>query len=488
MTLDRIYAWARLDPQRRAVVQEGRVVTYGQFARGIESRRLALRALGLPAGSTTVIAVQDLFEGWMLGLALRSLGMDTVSVMTIKDAEALGIRNVSCIIADQAACRPKAPDPRVWPGARLIEPAPGLFRALPQGMLPEAPDPGLPRGGHILYTSGTTGTYKKLFLDGGREEARNVRRADCLGLTSDCVWLVAYLGAWTAVGFKMPLATWHTGGCVVFDQRTDWAAHAVEQGTTHTLLIPRMVSQLLAEVERQPAWPARGTWRLIVTGGFLPVSMARAVLERLTDNLAVTYGSTELCSPALDTRITSLEDMYWLAASDGRILEIVDDAGSPCPDGVEGHLRVRLLPLDCNAYLDDPETSARVFRDGCFYPGDMAVRRGDGRIRVLGRSADVLNFQGRKLAAVSIEQALQEKLGVSAVCLFSGLNQAGQDEIMVAVESERFFDQEDLRNLARQLVSFERVRIAILRKFPLTSTGTQKVNRPALRKLLFPAG
>ena len=54
------------------------------------------------------------------------------------------------------------------------------------------------------------------------------------------------------------------------------------------------------------------------------------------------------------------------------------------------------MEIDCKCYLDDDEATGKMFRDGCFCPGDMAVRRADGRVRILGRTADVLNIRGRR--------------------------------------------------------------------------------------------
>ncbi|HWQ08909.1 MAG TPA: hypothetical protein VN436_07375, partial [Holophaga sp.] len=70
---------------------------------------------------------------------------------------------------------------------------------------------------------------------------------------------------------------------------------------------------------------------------------------------------------------------------------------------------------------------------------------------------------------------------------FSGINPAGQEEITVAVESERPFSQEEMRSLAARLTSFEQIRIVVCRQFPITRTGTRKVDRVALKKLLFSA-
>jgi acyl-coenzyme A synthetase/AMP-(fatty) acid ligase len=244
-----------------------------------------------------------------------------------------------------------------------------------------------------------------------------------------------------------------------------------------------MVNDLLKAHDRlgQP----KGDWQLIVTSGFLPAATARQVLSRLTGRLEILYGSTELWGPVLRAIVADMGDLHWLSARDGRVLEIVDDEGAACATGTEGHLRVRLEELDYRAYLDDAETSGKVFRDGWFYPGDMAVRRADGKIRVLGRSADVLNVHGHKRAVAPIEHAVEEMVGGKTVCLFAGINPLGQDEIVVAVETEQPLDPLALRGVADYFRTFENVRVAVLKEFPRTQTGTAKVDRNELRKQLY---
>ena len=57
------------------------------------------------------------------------------------------------------------------------------------------------------------------------------------------------------------------------------------------------------------------------------------------------------------------------------MVQIVDDSGHECSPGQEGDLRILRTELDWQCYLDDVETTAKVFRDGFFYPGDRAVMR-----------------------------------------------------------------------------------------------------------------
>src|SRR5262249_12691210 len=153
------------------------------------------------------------------------------------------------------------------------------------------------------------------------------------------------------------------------------------------------------------------------------------------------------------SRVTITDDMHWLAPHDGRTIEIVDENGNKCR---EGELRFLLTEVDCTSYLDDEEASAKVFRNGFFYPGDLAVRRADGRIRILGRVDDVLNWQGRKYPVAPIEHKIQQLLGVDEVCVFSGLNAAGNEELAVAVQSSRQPSRSELEAVARKCLPSER--------------------------------
>lgn len=487
MIITRIYEWAHRNPNRTAIVWNGAAVTYGSFARSIEAARNTLATANLRIGSTAVVILNSLLDGWIAITALRALGLNTVAVNSIGDAQALGLQDVSCIVFDRESLQRSPLKNSPWPDAKGVLIPADFCASIPEGPLPELPPETCPQGGHILYTSGTTGSNKKLFLSGESEDFANAKRAGWEGMTPDTVWYIAYLGTWTAIGFKFPLAVWHAGGCVVFDQRKNWAEHFFRQRVTHAMLIPHMVDTLLKSRKNLTPVPARGQWNLTVAGGFLPATTARGALEGLTANLEINYGSTEIFGRIMDTKISTIEDMHWLLPCNGRILEIVDEDGRPCPTGTDGCLRVRLTPQDCDAYLGDPHTTSKFFRDGCFYPGDMAVQREDGRVRILGRSADVLNFRGRKIATAPLEQNLQERLGARSVCLFSGIDENDENEIMIAMESDRPFAQDEMDSLEAELRDYGRVRFASLKEFPTTTTGNRKVNRIALRKLLFPS-
>lgn len=217
-----------------------------------------------------------------------------------------------------------------------------------------------------------------------------------------------------------------------------------------------------------------------------PRDMAEEAFRFLSARCVIQYASTELVSPTMSAALTDKIDCHWLSPVPGWTIEVVDDRGIECPVDREGELRVLLTEFDCATYLDDEAMSAKVFRDGYFYSGDMAVKRADGRIRILGRTVDVLNVEGQKFATAPIEQAIQRQLGVDEVCLFTGLSDAGVEELVVALQTDRPLAKPDLDAVARDYAIFARVRFVAMKEFPRTPTGLRKTLRPVLRKLVFP--
>ncbi|MEA2468326.1 MAG: malonyl-CoA/methylmalonyl-CoA synthetase, partial [Thermoleophilaceae bacterium] len=65
-----------------------------------------------------------------------------------------------------------------------------------------------------------------------------------------------------------------------------------------------------------------------------------------------------------------------------------------------------------------PDATAETIRDGWFLTGDMATRRSDGYIRIVGRRAtDLIKSGGYKIGAGEIEAALLEHGAVAEVAV-----------------------------------------------------------------------
>lgn len=479
MSFNKIKHWADTRPTKPAFISNDIVFTYREFASAIGACQRALEDAALPIGADVIVLSREVSHAWILVLALRALGLSTVVLQSLAQIAALKLMNVAAIVAprrDEAAFdfdnRPH--------GAKLILIADTTLSNDIQGASTHKQMSRAPTGGHTLFTSGTTGNYKKLLVRGELEDFRNAVRADAFLFDDRTVYYAANFGLWTQIGFRTPLAVWHVGGSVIFDYRTKLSDSFFNHRVSFTMLTPSLLNELVAKARhRSPD----NDCELIVTAGFLPDSLKKAATRLITKRIGITYGSTELSTPGLLSR--SPDPLDWLQPGPGRTISIIDENGNECAVGQEGELRAGLMDIDCGAYLDDPKTTAKIFRGGYFCPGDMAVRRADGRIRILGRTADVLNVQGTKLAVAPLELRLQNLLEVNDVCLFSGLTTAGNSELIVAIETKKEkLPRVKLDKAARQFPSFETVRFSFHQEFPRTETGTQKVKREVLRKMI----
>ena len=485
MIVNHIYRWAAEQPDKLALIHNDQPVSYADFARDIDAARRFLAQHETPVGMIAVVLVHHYVRQWCVVLALRSLGMDTICVETLEDVEVLGLTTIGAIvIAAEDAARLKITRPKAF-GRRIITVPDKAWRRVPGE--PPAPidDAARPYGGHILYTSGTTGDHKKVLTEGAHEEALVERCVTYRHITPDSIVPMLTFGLWSGIGFKQPLSAWRAGATVVADQTEDVFRNVFRYQPTLLSMPPGMAFDLIAQTAtvRRPATMPLAN----LAGGFVSPKLLKALRNAKFDRIMVSYGATE-CSHILRSYVEEEDGILWLAPIADRHVEIVDEDGRACAAGEEGVLRVALLDQDAHGYLDDPEISASVFREGWFYPGDLAVRREDGRIRILGRAGDVLNLRGTKIAAAPIEQQMRQLLDVENVCLFQGVDAGGLEELVVAIEAAALPAQALIDRVTAHFPTFERVRFAPVPQFPRTSAGMQKIKRLELRNMVFGAG
>ena len=485
MIIDRIYERARSHPTKPALIHNDVIIDYATFVKGIETFRKILQRKELPPGTIAVVLVSHLADAWAITLALRALGLTTIQLRLLAHTKELGIKNVSCVVTTEREQLGHDLAGNASVEAKIVVVSRQELAAIQMGELPASPRTVHPSGGHILYTSGTTGDFKKVMWDSQLEDVRSSARARCHGYDNAAMVHNLNFELFTGIGWKVPLAVWQAGGCVIFDQRPERYQRFFHHAVTRASITTGVFQYLLA-INNSNLDPSIEC-QLWVGGAVMGADQTGRAIARFGDTVSIYnyYSATELTEPPLRSRLRSWDDALWLSPAPDRTIQIVDEAGHECSPGQEGDLRIRTTELDWQSYLDDEEATSKVFRDGFLYPGDRAVRRADGRIRIVGRIADVLNVQGEKIAAGPIEQRIRQSLGVDEVCMFSGLNAAGQNELVIAIETDSEPAKEKLDSISGEFGEFDKVRFSVLREFPRTEAGTRKVRRAALRRLVF---
>jgi acyl-CoA synthetase (AMP-forming)/AMP-acid ligase II len=467
-----IFDWAQRVPDKTAIVYDGEPWSYRSFADAIAAARGFFAARSCAGPGVAVLAISGLRDFWVHSLALRSLGMTTVLVGSVEAMGELRLPDIRCVVASGA-------EPP-WPGLaeRCARQGRPLIAASPDRAPPLGRDPAMPHtpGGHILLTSGTTGTAKQVLMDPSFETAFLQRRQTVDWLAKDAVVNVFNFAGWTGVGYKTPAAAWLAGATVVIQQAPGLYRALLYPGITHSRVVPDMLAAVLAAP--RGTFPRSDGMRLTIGGSSATQAQIDEARARITPHLFSSMGATEtgsFCRTPLETS----EDRRWHRPVPGRGIEIVDERDRPLPAGEVGRLRVSTAGGP-TGYLYDREATKAAFKDGFFYTGDLAVMRPDGRLALHGRITSVIHVGGRKMSPEPIEDRLREALGVGGVCLMSMPDERGDEQIHVVIEAAAPLAAERLlAALSRELRGFPEARIYYAASLPRTVTG--KVQRQTVR-------
>ena len=275
----------------------------------------------------------------------------------------------------------------------------------------------------VVYTSGTTGKPKGVLLPRRAVAANLDALADAWSWT-EADRLTHALPIFHVHGLVLgTLGPLRRGGHVRHLGRfsPEAVAAALTDGATMLFGVPTMYHRLAEAVEADAAVAsALSGARLLVSGSAALPAKTFERIERATGQRIVErYGLTEtLMNTAVraDGERRPGEVGAPLPGVDVRI--VGDDGEDAPPDGETiGEVVVRGPNLFLG-YLNRPEATREVVRDGWFWTGDLATRASDGYVRIVGRkSTDLIKTGGYKVGAGEIEGALLEHPAVSEVAV-----------------------------------------------------------------------
>jgi acyl-CoA synthetase (AMP-forming)/AMP-acid ligase II len=163
-------------------------------------------------------------------------------------------------------------------------------------------------------------------------------------------------------------------------------------------------------------------------------------------------------------------------------IEIVDDESKPLPLGREGHIRIR-TPHIATGYVGDPETTARLFRDGAFYPGDVGRINAERMLIVTGRTKTALSVSGDTIDPEIIEEILCSFPAVEQAAAFNLDDTVGISKIHALLVASDGLDEQALRShcAGRLRDAMVPVSFAKVDKIPRNAQG--KIDRRAVLEI-----
>jgi acyl-coenzyme A synthetase/AMP-(fatty) acid ligase len=471
-TADRIAFHATERPEAAALVNGGRTISYAEFRRDIGKFVVALREFGLPHGSTVAIGCDDVYTHWLLLLAFERLNVATASFDRMETPPRELIAGVDLVLSEAhflvlGATRHRAIT-EAW-----VRDTFALDHEDGRSGVQEAPGDLI----RILRSSGTTGREKRLAVTRHMYELRVVRYAERYQFTRKSRYLLTLP---FSVGHVYGNATacLRSGGTVVTVDTAAGDAPRVfaKYGITHVSLQPLMLKQLLDNLPPNLAKP--GDLTIGTFGSALSDELSGRALKKLATEVADFFGCNEI--GGISCRRATLCDAF-ATVCPGVEVEAIDENDRPVPCGEPGQLRIRSESM-VGGYIDDAEATRRFFKDGWFYTSDVAILDGPLRLKVIGRSDELLNIAGGKHAPSDLEAHVMKHAGVGDVGICALANREGIQEIHVAVANVRHDQGELLARITRAFsgVPLGNFHVVILEAIPRNAAG--KIQRAVLKE------
>ena len=450
--------------------------SYAALTQAVLGAATGLQAAGIGAGDRVMLRIGNTVDFPVCFLALAAL--DAIAMPT---SIALSAREIQTLI------KTTTPAALIFDAAYPCGGFDGLqvdvaqlwrFSDLPAAQ-PIMGDPNRP--GYIIFTSGTSGQPRAVLHAHRAVWARQMMWDGWYDLRSSDVMIHAGALNWTYTLGTGLMDPWAIGAAAVIPNAQDpfqlWGIMQTEQASIFAAA-PGIYRRLLA---RHDAPPVSSLRHALSAGDILPASLREAWKARTNTPLCEAFGMTE-CSTFLSAPPTA---HHGLAVQTGRKIAIMATNG-PASRGVVGAIAVdHKDPGLMLGYVHGSELDLPL-RDGWFETTDQAVMHKDGSLSFAGRSIDMMNAGGYRVAPLEIEQVLEQMASVQEVGVCEVEVRPEVTVIAAFVVCDAGFDETLLHSLAQQqLARYKHPRIVqMVSALPRNPNG--KLIRAALPQLWNP--
>jgi fatty-acyl-CoA synthase len=493
-------------PDRVAIVEDDRQLTYRQVRDRLSQLATALAKLGFGRGNGLMTLAGNQAEALLAGLAVRTLGcwagalhpLGSVDdqAFILEDSEALGL----------------VFDPSLYEGpvAEIAHRVPSLKHVLSLGpsvvgqdlcaladeevsgpvVSVAEPDDLCSLG----YSGGTTGRPK-----GVMQRHRTVVEMTNLinsgwQLPEDIRFLAVTPISHAAVCFVLP--TWMNGGTVFLQKGFDPQAfyRAVEQRRiTLTFAVPTMLYALLDHPATKTA-DVSSIETIVYGAAPMSPTRLREALDVFGPVFVQLYGQAE--APATVTALRKEEhdpSRPHLFGSCGRALPgvtvaLLDDEDEEVPLGEVGEICVRGAIVS-DGYWKRPELTAETLRSDWLHTGDMARADEEGYLYIVDRKKDMIISGGFNVYPREIEDVLTSHSDVAIAAVVGVPDDKWGEAVkaLVVLRPGAAVGADDLIALVRERKGavYAPKSVDFIDDLPLTGVG--KADRKAVRARFWPA-
>jgi fatty-acyl-CoA synthase len=304
-------------------------------------------------------------------------------------------------------------------------------------------------GASMCYTSGTTGTSKGVIYSHRSLvlHAMTIAMVDAFAMSHhDTVLPLAPM--FHANAWGVPHSAVMSGAKLVFvgpDVTPENILDTmVRERVTLANAVPTVWIGVLEAMEKNPGrWKFQQRVRVIAGGAAPPESMVRR-LDELGIHILHLWGMTETSPVATSGHLKShmvewsSDEQYKVRAKQGWPLPLVElrtmraDGEAPWDGQTPGEIEIR-GPWVAREYFEMPEQHDRWSADGWFRTGDVGTIDGDGIMRLLDRTKDLVKSGGEWISSVDLENALMAHPCVKEACVVGLPHPKWQERPLAAV-------------------------------------------------------
>lgn len=435
-------SWTASQPDKVALRDEERALTYGQLAVAVEDVARRLADAGVRAGDRVLMVAEN-----SVALSVCILAVSRLDAWSATVNARLSPREIDNFLSHSGARRtlyfgansPQAKAHGEQRGAETVDwPLIGevLLGPLNEQAVPEPVEEiATQQVAAMVYTSGTTGSPKAVMLTHANLVFVGANSCRMRRITTDDV-IYGVLPLSHVYGLSSLLVAALLGGAslrLVSRYQPDALAHSLaEEGITVMHGAPAMYAKLI-EWSESKGIPLRAPHLRIAQSGGAPLTMPlKESFEKifgitLHNGYGMTESSPSICQTRMDAPRTDCSVGPPIPGIEVRI------HGAENSDEGVGELWVR-GPNVMKGYYRAPELTAETVTDGGWlHTGDLARIEADGTISIVGRSKELIIRSGFNVYPIEVEQVLNAYPDVvqSAVV---GRSVEGNEEVVAFVE------------------------------------------------------
>ena len=352
----------------------------------------------------------------------------------------------------------------------------------------------------LNYTSGTTGNPKGVVYHhrGAYLNALSNALSWHMGDHPVYLWTLPmfHCNGWC---FPWTLAA-NAGVSVCLRQVRDDAVYKAmaEHRVTHFCGAPIVLNTLLAADEQLKSLVTHEV-KVMTAGAPPPAAIIQGMQAQGIDVTHV-YGLTETYGPV--TLCAWREDLWGTRdAAEQAELKARQGVGAPMLEGlmVADPETLQPVPMDgktmgevmmrgnnvMKGYLKNPQATAEAFAGGWFHSGDLAVWFEDGYIKIMDRSKDIIISGGENISSIEIEDVLYRHPSISEAAVVARSDEKWGETpcafVTLVAGAEPLTEQQVIDYCADNLARFKLPKAVVFMELPKTSTG--KVQKFALREI-----